>query len=56
MIACHAWDTLGAVAAGWEAAFNRRIANDILGVGPQPQIIGNDLADVAQHLIARHRC
>lgn len=54
MIACHAWDTLGAVAAGWEAAFIRRSGNDILGVGPQPQIIGNNLADVAEQLIARH--
>lgn len=37
MLACHAWDTLGAVAAGWEAAFIRRPGNDILGVGPQPR-------------------
>jgi 2-haloacid dehalogenase len=54
MIACHAWDTLGAVAAGWEAAFIRRPGNEILGAGPQPQIVGNDLADVAEQLIARH--
>jgi 2-haloacid dehalogenase len=26
-----------------------------LGVGPQPQIIGDDLNDVADQLIARHR-
>jgi 2-haloacid dehalogenase len=55
MIACHAWDTLGAVAAGWQAAFIRRAGNDLLGVGPQPQIVGSDLADVAEQLIARHR-
>ncbi|MET4220775.1 FMN phosphatase YigB (HAD superfamily) [Bradyrhizobium sp. LB14.3] len=54
MVACHAWDTLGAVAAGWEAAFIRRAGNDILGVGPQPQIIGRDLVDVVEQLIARH--
>jgi 2-haloacid dehalogenase len=35
-IACHTWDTLGAVAAGWEAALIRRPGNDVLGVGPQP--------------------
>jgi 2-haloacid dehalogenase len=55
MIACHTWDTLGAVAAGWNAALIKRIGNDLLGVGPQPQIIGNDLNDVADHLIARQR-
>jgi 2-haloacid dehalogenase len=54
MIACHTWDTLGAVAAGWEAALIRRVGNDVLGVGPQPHVIGNDLNDVADQLIARH--
>ena len=53
MVACHTWDTLGAVAAGWEAALIRRIGNEVLGVGPQPQIIGNDLNDVADQLITR---
>jgi 2-haloacid dehalogenase len=43
LIACHTWDTLGAVAAGWEAALIKRVGNDVLGVGPQPQIIGDDL-------------
>jgi len=55
LIACHTWDTLGAVAAGWQAALIKRVGNDILGVGPQPQIVGNDLNDVADQLIARHR-
>jgi 2-haloacid dehalogenase len=55
LIACHAWDTLGAVAAGWQAALIKRAGNDVLGVGPQPQIVGNDLSDVADQLIARQR-
>jgi 2-haloacid dehalogenase len=55
LIACHTWDTLGAVAAGWEAALVRRPGNDVLGVGPQPQIVGDDLNDVADQLIARHQ-
>ena len=55
LIACHTWDTLGAVAAGWEAALIKRVGNDVLGVGPQPHIVGNDLSDVADQLIARHR-
>jgi 2-haloacid dehalogenase len=54
LIACHTWDTLGAVAAGWEAALIRRAGNDVLAVGPQPQIVGDDLDDVADQLIARH--
>jgi 2-haloacid dehalogenase len=55
LIACHTWDTLGAVAAGWEAAMIRRVGNDILAVGPQPQIVGDDLNEVADQLIARHK-
>jgi len=53
LVACHTWDTLGAVAAGWNAALIRRAGNDVLAVGPQPQIIGDDLDDVADQLIAR---
>src|SRR5580704_1186667 len=54
LIACHTWDTLGAVAAGWEAALIRRPGNDVLAVGPQPRIVGADLNDVADQLIRRH--
>jgi hypothetical protein len=43
----HTWDTLGAVAAGWEAALIKRVGNDVFGVGPQPH--------VADRLIARHK-
>ena len=55
LIACHTWDTLGAVAAGWEAALIKRPGNDVLGVGPQPNIVGDTLDDVANQLIARHK-
>jgi 2-haloacid dehalogenase len=54
LIACHTWDTPGAMAAGWEAALIKRAGNDVLGVVPQPQIVGDDLSDVADQLIARH--
>jgi 2-haloacid dehalogenase len=30
----------------------KRMGNDVLGVGPQPQIVGADLDDVANRLIA----
>ena len=55
LIACHTWDTLGAVAAGWEGVLIRRPGNDVLGVGPQPHIVGDTLDDVANQLIARHK-
>jgi 2-haloacid dehalogenase len=31
------------------------VGNDVLGVGPQPQIVGADLDDVVDQLIAQHR-
>ena len=54
LVACHTWDTLGAVAAGWQAALIRRPGNDVLAVGPQPQIVADDLTGVTDQLIARH--
>jgi 2-haloacid dehalogenase len=54
LVACHTWDTLGAVAAGWEAALVKRSAT-MSRVGPQPQIVGDDLNDIADKLIARHK-
>jgi 2-haloacid dehalogenase len=54
LIACHTWDTLGAVAAGWQAALIRRPGNDILTVGPQPQFVGDDLNEIADQLITRY--
>jgi len=54
LIACHTWDTLGAVAAGWGAALIKRTGNDLLAVGPQPQFVGNNLNDVADQMIRRY--
>lgn len=48
VVLCHTRGTLGAVAAGWEAVLIRRIGNDVLGVGPQPQIVGDDLNERRQ--------
>ena len=53
LIACHTWDMLEAVAAGWEAALIKRPGNDVLGVGPQPQIVGRDLNGVADFAACR---
>ncbi|MGB6307449.1 MAG: haloacid dehalogenase type II [Steroidobacteraceae bacterium] len=54
LVASHTWDTLGAVAAGWHAALIKRPGNDILSVGPQPDFVAGDLAEVADKLIALH--
>jgi 2-haloacid dehalogenase len=41
------------VAVGWQATLIKRVGNDVLGVGPQLHIVGNDLNDAADQLIAR---
>lgn len=53
LIACHAWDTMGAAACGWHAALITRPGNAPLGVGAQAEIVGKDLEAVASALIAR---
>ena len=54
LIACHVWDTIGAQAAGWQAGLIQRPGNAPLGVGPQPDYIGDDLDEIADQLIARY--
>jgi 2-haloacid dehalogenase len=54
LIASHVWDTLGARAAGWQAALILRQGNTPLDVGPQPDYIGNDLDAIADQLVARY--
>lgn len=53
LIASHVWDTIGALAAGWQAALILREGNAPLGVGPQPTYVGKDLDAVASQLIQR---
>ncbi|MGB6986638.1 MAG: haloacid dehalogenase type II [Candidatus Aquilonibacter sp.] len=55
LIASHTWDTMGALGAGWQAALIKRPWNDVLSVGPQPQVVGKDLKDVADQLIAYYK-
>jgi 2-haloacid dehalogenase len=54
LVACHVWDTLGALAAGWQAGLILRSGNAPLPVGPQPTYAGIDLDEIADQLIARH--
>jgi len=54
LIASHVWDTIGAVAAGWQAALILRAGNAPLDVGPQPDYVGQDLDAIADQLITRY--
>ena len=52
LVACHAWDCAGALAAGCQAAFVRRPGMALFPVGEQPGIAGDDLHEVAALLLA----
>jgi 2-haloacid dehalogenase len=54
LIACHVWDTIGALAGGWQAGLILREGNAPLGVGPQPTYIGKVLDTIADQLIERY--
>jgi 2-haloacid dehalogenase len=51
LVACHVWDTTGALSAGSQAALTLRPWNAHLDVGPQPNYVGNDLDAIADQLI-----
>jgi 2-haloacid dehalogenase len=54
LIACHVWDTIGALSAGWQAGLILREGNAPLEVGPQPTYLGKDLDAIADQLIERY--
>jgi 2-haloacid dehalogenase len=47
LVAAHGWDIAGALAAGCSAAFVRRPGQALIPLGAQPDIVGDDLVDVA---------
>ena len=51
MVAAHAWDISGALAAGCAAAFVSRPGKVLSPLGDQPDIIGADLSEVAEQII-----
>ena len=53
LIAAHAWDVSGALAAGAKAAFVARPGAVLSPLDPRPDIIGRDLNEVADALLAR---
>jgi 2-haloacid dehalogenase len=53
LIAAHAWDVAGALAAGCRAAFVARPGMVLSPLGEQPDVVGADLAEVAAELQRR---
>ena len=51
LVAAHAWDISGALAAGCAAAFVSRPGKVLSPLGDQPDIRGADLAEVAERII-----
>jgi 2-haloacid dehalogenase len=51
LVAAHAWDVSGALAAGAKAAFVARPGAVVSPLGPQPDVVGNDLDEVAELLL-----
>jgi 2-haloacid dehalogenase len=54
LVACHVWDTVGALSAGWQAGLILREGNAPLDLGPQPTYVGDDLDAIADQLIKRY--
>ncbi len=53
LVAAHSWDVSGALAAGARAAFVARPGMVLSPLGPQPDIVGDDVAAVTDRIIAR---
>lgn len=54
LVSCHAFDTLGAAAAGLQTALILRPGNAPFALGPQPIIVAADLERFSRTLIERH--
>lgn len=52
LVAAHAWDISGALAAGCAAAFVSRPGKVLSPLGDQPDITGADLLEVAAHIVS----
>jgi 2-haloacid dehalogenase len=53
LVAAHAWDVAGAMRAGCAAAFVARHGMVLDPLAPRPDVIGSDLAEVAEQILAR---
>ena len=53
LVAAHSWDISGALAAGCRAAFVARPGMVLSPIGAQPDIIGQDVAEVVDQILAQ---
>jgi 2-haloacid dehalogenase len=51
MVAAHAWDVMGALKAGWRAAFVARPGKVLFPLAPVPEIVAPDIKGVADALL-----
>src|SRR5262249_25061244 len=51
LIAAHAWDVLGAMKAGWRAAFVARPGKALFPLGPRPEIAAQDINLITDALL-----
>ena len=51
LIAAHGWDITGGARAGLQTAFIKREGKSLYPLSPKPDIVGNNLSDVANSLI-----
>jgi 2-haloacid dehalogenase len=51
LVSCHAFDTLGAAAAGYRTALVLRPENAPVGLGRAPDIVAGDLATLADRIV-----
>ncbi len=52
LVAAHNWDTSGALAAGWNAAFVARPGMELSRLDSRPQITGDTLVEVVDQLVS----
>ena len=52
LVAAHAWDVAGALAAGCRAAFVARPGMPRNPMDPQPDLVGTDLTEIADRILA----
>jgi 2-haloacid dehalogenase len=55
LIAAHAWDVAGALRAGCAAAFVARPGKVLDPLAERPDVVGADLAEVADRILAVDR-
>jgi 2-haloacid dehalogenase len=51
LVAAHSWDVSGALAAGCKAAFVARPGMVLSPIGPRPDIVGADIAEVVDQIL-----